>query len=204
MADRKTLAEKKAAQRRKKQFIVKESKFTAGVKKRWRFPRGMHSQVRQMHKGKPALPSPGFGSPKELRGLHRSGLFPVLVKNERDLLALDKEKQGIIIAKVGQKKKLSLLQKAKALSLEILNVKDADAYTKKVSEALAERKKGRSSKQKSKAQRTADAKKVEKEAEKKAKEDALRKAEDKSESKEAEVKAEEKKESPKKEEAKKE
>ena len=36
-------------QKKRMNFVVKESNFSARVKSRWRFPRGKHSKVRQMH-----------------------------------------------------------------------------------------------------------------------------------------------------------
>ena len=62
-------------------FVEKESNFSARVKSRWRLPRGKHSKVRQMHKGRPALPGPGYGSQESKKGLHPSGLKIVAVSS---------------------------------------------------------------------------------------------------------------------------
>jgi len=123
-------------------FVVKESKFSSGVKSRWRFPRGKHSKVRQMHKGRPALPSVGYGSPKEVKGLHKSGLEMVVVKNKDEMEKINTEKQGVIIAStVGNKKRTELLKLAKEKSITILNVKDIDSSLESISKEFEERKK---------------------------------------------------------------
>lgn len=130
------------AKKVKPRFVVKESKFSARVKSRWRFPRGKHSKVRQMHKGRPALPSTGFGSPKEVRGLHSSGLEMVVVHNRKDLESLDAQKQGAVISgKVGKKKKMELLALAAEKKITVLNVKDLSKEIEKIKGSFEERKK---------------------------------------------------------------
>ena len=109
MDKEKLMEHRKKAKKLKPNFVVKESKFSLGVKKRWRFPRGMHSAVRQQHKGRPALPSTGYGSPKMVKGLDKSGFVSVRVHTADDLLALDPKTQGAVISgKLGMKNKLSL------------------------------------------------------------------------------------------------
>ena len=80
----KSLQERKRMRKRNPPFVVKESNNQARVKSRWRFPRGRHSQVRQMHKGKPGMPNPGYGVPKAVRGLHSSGLKKLLFITARN------------------------------------------------------------------------------------------------------------------------
>ena len=118
---------------KKPAFVVKESNFNAGVKVRWRFPRGRHSKVRQMHCGRPAMPNPGYGAPAEVRGLHQSGLEMVVVHNAEEMLMLNPKMQGAVIAaSVGTKKRLSLLEMAQQKKISLLNVKDADSAAKKL------------------------------------------------------------------------
>ncbi len=125
----------------KPEFVVKESNFNAGVKVRWRFPRGRHSKVRQMHCGRPAMPNPGYGAPAEVRGLHQSGLEMVVVRNVQELQLVNQKTQGAIVAaSVGNKKKLSLLELAQQKKITLLNVKDASAAVKKLQSDFAERK----------------------------------------------------------------
>src|SRR3989344_1821045 len=139
-----------ALQKRKKKpdFVVKESKFVARVKKRWRFPRGMHSAVRQYNRGRPALPTPGYGSPRKVYGLDPSGLRPVLVFTEEQLLSLTPKEGAVIPSTVGNKKKVSLLTKAQEKKIRVLNVKDVAASLEKINKAFEERKRVKREKKK--------------------------------------------------------
>ena len=108
--------------KRKPWFVVKESFHVARVGVRWRFPRGIHSGVRQMHKGKPALPNPGYGSPKSVYGLSRKGLKRVVVHTMKQLQSLDPKADGALIAAtVGGKQKLLLLQEAQRRDITVIN-----------------------------------------------------------------------------------
>lgn len=78
--------------------------------------------MRRYEKGKPAMPSVGYGTPREGRGLHPSGFEDILVCNLKDLEALNPEKQaGRISSTVGGRKKELMLEKAKELGIKILN-----------------------------------------------------------------------------------
>ncbi len=128
-------------------FVVKESKFSARVKRRWRFPRGKHSKVRQMHCGRPALPEPGYGSPREVKGLHRSGLAMVLVHTAVEMEALDPVSQGVVIGStVGKKNKLELLALAQRKKLTVLNIADVAASAEEIKKKFAERKENKKQK----------------------------------------------------------
>lgn len=156
-------------------FKVKESNFVARVKSRWRFPQGRHSKVRQYHRGRPALPTPGYGSPKVVKGLSRSGLIKVLVKNAGDFNGLNKETDGVVISStVGNRKKLELLNLAKQNQLTVLNVKNIDQVLDGITKGLEERR--RVKKQKIEAKT-----KKQKEKEKKAEEKKKKEAEEKKE-----------------------
>ena len=171
------------AEMKKPAFVVKESNFNAGVKVRWRFPRGRHSKVRQMHCGRPAMPNPGYGAPVEVRGLHKSGLEVVMVRNAEDLQNLNIKTQGAVIsASVGARKRLSLLEMAQQKKITLLNVKDAGAAAKKLVSDFEQRKERRQ-------KRTVEMSKKEEQKKKKAEELAQKEKEKK---KAAEESAEEK------------
>ena len=91
----------------------------------WRRPRGKHNKWRERYGGKwsgRVLPSPGFSSPKAVRGLHPSGYEEVLVFNVSDLEKINPETQAVrISSKVGMKKRLMIEEKAKDMGLKILN-----------------------------------------------------------------------------------
>ncbi|MBT4935781.1 hypothetical protein HOL21_03875 [Candidatus Woesearchaeota archaeon] len=142
MVNEKALQLRKSAKKRKPNFVVKESKFTSGVKKRWRFPRGKHSAVRQHEKGRPALPQPGYGSPASVRGLHSSGLKPIIVSGIRDMNTIDPKTEGAVIRSVtGQKKKVALIKLAQEKNITLLNMKDPSAYVEDITKKITERKK---------------------------------------------------------------
>ncbi|MBS3123389.1 hypothetical protein J4437_02005 [Candidatus Woesearchaeota archaeon] len=168
------LKHRNEAKKRKPHFMVKAANFSGRVKDRWRTPRGRHSPIRQKHRGKPRLVSVGYGSPKEVKGLHRSGVERVLVSNASQLLAIDKTKQGAILsASLGGKKKLELLRLAQKENISLLNVKEAAGQINSLEQNLADRKKNRkervqqkNKKQEEKEKRAAEKKKEEEKAKK--------------------------------------
>ncbi len=169
MAETKALLEhRKKVKGAKPRFVVKESKFAARVKSRWRYPRGKHSKVRQQHRGRVALPNPGFGSPKAVRGLDKSGLEPVLVRSLTDVAGVNKEAQGVIVSGLlGGRKRVALLKAIQEAGLVVLNVKDVTAVISGIEAGVAERKKKRAAKKSAKKEK--DEKKKKKAAEKEAK-----------------------------------
>lgn len=89
---------------------------------KWRKARGKTSKRRRYEARKPAMPTVGYGSPPETRGLHPSGYQDVLISNLKELEALDSETQAArISSKVGKRKKEIMLQKAEELNIKILN-----------------------------------------------------------------------------------
>ena len=121
-------------------FVVKEYHKSARVKKRWRAQRGIHSGHRQMHRGKPAQPTPGFGVPRAVRGLHSSGLQPVLIHSLSQLQGIDTQTQGIIIGStVGMRKKMQILDTAAKNKITVLQMKDASTTLEKLRSSFADR-----------------------------------------------------------------
>jgi large subunit ribosomal protein L32e len=92
----------------------------------WRRPRGLQSKQRKQKKAKGAHPTPGFGSPVAVRGLHPSGYEDILVHNPMELEGLDAATQAVRIAgSVGMKKREQMQNRAAELGLKVLNPKDA-------------------------------------------------------------------------------
>lgn len=168
--------------RKKPEFVVKESKHGGRIKRRWRFPDGRHSGVRQVHRGKPPMPTPGYGREKKLRHLHSSGRQRVVVSNEKDLLALDREKQAAVLSStLGGRKRQRLLELAQEKKLLVLNFKDITGRLKAMGEKIELRRKARQEKMKSLSRKEEEKKKkaeekARKEAEEKAKKDAEKNA----------------------------
>jgi large subunit ribosomal protein L32e len=90
----------------------------------WRKPRGQHNKQREQKKAKGALPTPGFGSPIAVRGMHPSGFFEVLVTSLRDLEGLDPKTQAVRIgATVGTRKRVIIQEQAVSAGLKVLNAR---------------------------------------------------------------------------------
>jgi large subunit ribosomal protein L32e len=90
----------------------------------WRRPRGLQSKQRMQKKAKGAHPTPGFGSPVAVRGLHPSGFEDLLVHNLQELEGLDATTQAVRIAgAVGMKKRELMQNRAAELGLRVLNPK---------------------------------------------------------------------------------
>ncbi len=106
----------------RKKFKRQEHATYKKLGQKWRKPKGKTSKMRRYEKGKPAMPSIGYGTPKEERGLHPSGYQDVLVSNLKELEDLNPEYQaGRISSTVGGRKKELMLQKAKELGIKIFN-----------------------------------------------------------------------------------
>lgn len=89
---------------------------------KWRKARGKTSKTRRYEGRKPAMPTVGYRTPKEVRGLHPSGYQDILVSNVKELEGLDPEKEAArISSKVGDRKREQILGKAKELGVKILN-----------------------------------------------------------------------------------
>ena len=104
----------------------------------WRKPRGLHSKIRLKLKGNPRMPSPGYRSPRLVRGLTSSGLKTTVVNSMRELETI-KDQAVIIGSNIGIKKKLVMLKIATEKKLTILNVNAAD-FIKTVETKLETRK----------------------------------------------------------------
>ncbi len=154
---------RKQIKNKKPDFARESSHKIKRIGDNWRKPKGLHSKMRRGRHGKPASVKPGYGSPASVRALHKSGLIPVLVHSMTDLNALKKGTHGAVVsARVGNKKRIMLLTKLKEQGIRALNIKDTDAYIKKVTDALAARKSAKTAAVKKK-----ETKKAEKTPEKK-------------------------------------
>ncbi|NHI90692.1 MAG: 50S ribosomal protein L32e [Candidatus Thorarchaeota archaeon] len=88
----------------------------------WRKVRGIDSPTRAKRKGRVALVSPGYRTPKEVRGLHPSLFVEVRVHKASDLESLDPEVHAIRIAStVGFRKRQEIIAAADAKLLRVLN-----------------------------------------------------------------------------------
>ena len=126
---------------------------------KWRRPRGIHSKMRLHQRGKKTSPSPGYGSPREVEGLHSSGLRPVVVHTLQEIDGMQKHEGAIIGSKVGMRKRAMLVEHAKKKGVTVLNI-SSEKFLGEVADAMKARKEAK------KKSKVAD-KKEEKKAEKK-------------------------------------
>lgn len=98
----------------------KFAKFRNDLK--WRKPRGKDNPMRLKLKGHPPVVSAGYGSPTVIKGLHPSGLRPVVVSSMRELAGLDPTSHIVYISSsVGLRKKLEIIRKAQEMGFKIAN-----------------------------------------------------------------------------------
>ena len=85
----------------------------------WRRPRGIDNK-RGRIKARGPVPGKGWRTPKELRGLHPSGLPEVVVERPEQLEGLSNVVVRIA-ARVGKRKRQEIIKKADEKGLKILN-----------------------------------------------------------------------------------
>ncbi len=183
----------------KPKFVERESHLYPRIKARWRYPKGNSSAIRRGKRGEPVLVNPGYGSPREVRGLHSSGLEKIVVHNARELQLLNPQKQGAVLSStLGNRKRMELLQLAVDKKIKVLNWREPGKIIENFKNSMAERKNFKTKKLAEKSRKEEEKKKkaeekLKKEAEeKKAKEEKNSGASDvkSQESKDEAIKAE--------------
>lgn len=97
----------------------------------WRRPRGLHHKQRRQKKAKGPMPTPGYGSPVDVRGMHPSGYRDILVHNSEELEGLDPAVDAVrIAASVGARKRGAIQEKALSEGLKVLNPRDLSVKKK--------------------------------------------------------------------------
>jgi large subunit ribosomal protein L32e len=143
----KSLELRRKIKAKKPDFIRQDAYRFAKLKnlKHWRRPVGRHSKIRAKKKGQATLVRWGFGSPKEVRGLMRSGHEPVHVFNASDVTKLDTKKQVAIVGgSVGARKRLAIVAAAEKKGVGIWNI-EVTSYHADIKKGMDERKKARKS-----------------------------------------------------------
>jgi ribosomal protein L32E len=135
------MVEKSNSEKRKKPSFIrrdwyKRMRLGKRVKKKriWRHAYGRHNKIRLKMKGYARKPSPGYGEREELKGKMNGMEFEV-VENFKQLEKID-SKMGIVIAKVGEKKREEIKKMAKEKGIKVLN-----RYGKKTSKKRSAKKK---------------------------------------------------------------
>jgi len=108
--------------RKKPAFIRQEGSKHVKLGTSWRRPRGKHSKLRRQKKARGRHPGPGYGSPRSVRGLTRSGLEAVRIFRPSDLDGMNPKTEGALIAgSVGRAKREAIASKAKEMGIKLLN-----------------------------------------------------------------------------------
>ncbi|MBI2523401.1 50S ribosomal protein L32e [Candidatus Woesearchaeota archaeon] len=129
---------------KKPNFIRQDIRKKARLKIKWRKPRGLDSKIRRKLSGRANPVSQGYRSPKNVRGLHKSGLMQSMVRTTKDMDKLNpKENCLMISSSLGTKKRIEIIKKAREKKFEIVNIKSPEDYIKKVEEIISSRKKAR-------------------------------------------------------------
>jgi large subunit ribosomal protein L32e len=145
-------------------------------KNKWRKPRGLQNKRRLNFAGHQKNPSQGYRSPREVRGLHTSGLKLVNISSLKELQITDLTNSIIeISSKVGIKNKIQILEECKTKKIQIANMKDIDKFIKESNKKLEEKRKKRQKKVKEQTKSKADS--VKKAEEKKKEGDGEKKQE---------------------------
>lgn len=132
----------------------------------WRKPKGMHGKQRHNINGKPANVSPGYRGPKAARSLDPKGLAPIIVYTLTQLDSIDAKTQCALIGKIGDKKRLAILNACKEKGIAVTNVKNIDDAIKTIKDKFETRKKTKTDLKK-KRETTAKATKAKKQKEEK-------------------------------------
>lgn len=142
----KLLEVRKELKERKPEFIRQDTHKRKRLSLKWRKPKGIHSKIRHHFKGRRKIPSPGYKSPRKVKGLHTLGLKIIHVNSVDDVKKIKKENEGIVISKkVSIKKRIGILKKAKEFDIKVLNL-NVDEQIKKI-EALINSKKKKETKE---------------------------------------------------------
>ena len=129
---------RKKLKAKKPTFLRQDAHKVKTLKKKWRYPKGIHSKMREKIKGHRRQPNPGWSSPSDVRGLTPEGYKLIIINNVQELLSTNDPKT--ISSTVGTKKKLEIIKKAKERGIKIMNVPNLDEFIKKTEEKLMIRK----------------------------------------------------------------
>jgi len=115
---------RKKQKKRKPEFKRQEISVQKILKRKWRAPKGKHSKLRKHIKARGSHPSPGYGSPRAVRGLDPLGYKLVRVFRPEDLDGINKkEERALIASTVGRKKRFDILKRAEELNIKVKNAK---------------------------------------------------------------------------------
>lgn len=138
----KSLSVRNKMKSKKPNFTRTDTNRKKQFKNTWRKPKGIHNKIRRHRRGLNTMPSVGYSSPRNVKGLTRDGLVQVLIKNTNDIKLIDKKVSIAIISNsVGRRKKVELIKILEEENIKIGNIKDSKGFITKSEDRLKERKK---------------------------------------------------------------
>ena len=145
------LLKTRAKTKRKKPTFRRQDSHKKHLASGWRKPRGWQSKVRLGRKGYVRKVSPGWGSPRGVRGLTSRGLEIRVIASIKEVASIDPAKTAVVLAAtIGAKKRIPLLQELSRRKITILNAKDPQQAIERLTKAFAERAKERDARKKDK------------------------------------------------------
>ncbi|MCF7861119.1 hypothetical protein K9M79_02650 [Candidatus Woesearchaeota archaeon] len=122
---KKTVELRNEIKKKKPDFLRQDSHKKPKLGEKWRKPKGSQSKIRLSKRGYRRMPSQGYRSPIEARGLDRDGLLCVRVVSNTELEALDtKIHKALLPSTLGRKKTIELLKIIIAKNIPVKNFKD--------------------------------------------------------------------------------
>ncbi|MCS7122482.1 MAG: 50S ribosomal protein L32e [Candidatus Micrarchaeota archaeon] len=92
------------------------------IKDSWRKPRGIDNKKRVRAKQYGKSPNIGYRNPKDLRGMHPSGYFEILIERVEQLNDVDRNRFAVRLSgRLGRKKKLEIQRVAMERGFHVLN-----------------------------------------------------------------------------------
>lgn len=90
---------------------------------RWKKPRGLHNKQKDNKTGSAPKVSDGYRTPQSVRGLHISGMKMITVSHVKQLQGLDVKTQAVVVASVGAKRQIEILEACAQQKIKVLNHK---------------------------------------------------------------------------------
>ncbi len=120
---RKLLSARRRRRETKPGFVRQESWRYTRLSENWRRPRGKDSKMRLSVKGWPKTVNIGYGTLRRARGLHPSGLKPVLISSGRDLEKAGSPEGKILVfsSRLGRRRREALAKEASSKGFAIAN-----------------------------------------------------------------------------------
>lgn len=167
MTDKKLLTLRNERNKKKPEFLRQDISRRPALKRKWVKPMGIHSKLKTKNRGKGKLPRVGYSAPRLVKGLDKNGFNIITISNMSEISKIRPNIDTVKInSKVGNKKRLLLLENLKKASVNVMNFKSIDKKIELIKGVLEKRKKQKAKK----VEITKETKKEEPKKEKKKKE----------------------------------